>query len=77
MKKKYTKPAVVFEDFTLSTNIATCEVTDPHDSRLFFEGMGFVFGQNCEFPLVNPGGDGEHNGICYHVMTTNYNLFNS
>lgn len=82
MKKKYTKPAVVFESYELSANIAAgCEVMTntatqnqcaysipgvPH--AMFVEGV-----QNC---VSKPEG-GVFNGICYHIPIETNNLFNS
>ena len=67
MKKTYSKPEIVFESFTMSTNVAAnCEVVDPHDPRLYFTGVGYAFTKGCEVS-VSEGGDGEFNGICYHI----------
>lgn len=83
MKKAYSKPEIFFEDFTLTTNIAgTCEhKTNTPSSwqcgvessgiKVFLEGM-----TGCEFAVGAAGGDGEFNGICYHVPYGE-NLFNS
>lgn len=87
MKKAYMKPEIMFEDFTLSTNIAgTCEVDtniqgmastscglDFSGLMVFLDGMG-----GCtDIKVDNVGGDGEFNGICYHVPSGDKNLFNS
>ena len=81
MKKVYEKPEIVFENFSLSTNIAAgCEYTDPNHPDLFFSGMGYAFTSeaNCGYPIPNEvGGDGDFNGICYHVPSEIKNLFNS
>lgn len=83
MKKAYSKPEIVFESFSLSQNIAAgCEYTDPKDPDLEFTGLGFAFTSeaNCSYQVPNQvGGDGEYNGICYHVFTNNgaVNLHNS
>lgn len=86
MKKEYSKPIVVFENFSLSTNIAgTCEeiVKNPTQGTCALQGTGginvFNSGMNvCEY---TPGdfGDPEDmwNGYCYHVPTEYNNLFNS
>ena len=74
MKKVYSKPEIFFESFALSQNIATCEYTDPNDPDLYMTGKGFAFtdGANCQFQVPNQaGGDGEFNGICYHVFSNN------
>lgn len=89
MKKAYSKPEIVFENFSLSQNIAgDCEVqTDAHAKGQ----CGFDFGPFVVFldaansdctgdgRVTDYGGDGDYNGICYHVFNNNgeYNLFNS
>ena len=85
MKKAYTKPEIMFEDFTLSSSIAgTCEEdTNVHSMgncgmdfsglMVFLDGMG-----GCtDIKVDNVGGDGDFNGICYHVPSGDNNLFNS
>lgn len=80
MKKVYSKPQIVFESFALSQNIAAnCEYTKD-DPKLYYTGMGFAFTDeaNCEYSVPNQvGGDGEYNGICYHVLADNINVFAS
>ena len=74
----------MFEDFTLSTNIAagcevrvenpnsgTCGYEFGRDQYLFQEGVS-----GCtHLVALNP--DGSYNGMCYHVPIENNNLFNS
>lgn len=86
MRKTYSKPEIVFEGFTLSTNIAAgCEtkVDGPSSGEC---GLNFgdlvIFvdeftGCNNNNGVVVEGDDGSYNGICYHVPTGNNNLFNS
>lgn len=82
MKRTYTKPEIVFEDFTLSTNIAAgCEVRTDTQARgqcgyawggkvLFLDGVA-----GCSDIIKN---DGEFfNGLCYHNPSDLNNLFNS
>ena len=85
MKKTYEKPQIMFESFTLSTNIAgDCEVKtwEPTNSDcgmkfsdglyLFIEGV-----TGCSVPVVDGTvGNDDFNTICYHVPFGN-NLFNS
>lgn len=84
MKKKYEKPQIIIENFSLSTTIAgDCETKTNVQStsscgfdfsglQVFLEGMG-----GCKDIQVDTiGGDGEFNGICYHVPYGD-NLFNS
>ena len=75
----------MFESFTLSTNIAgDCEEKTnlPTNGQCGMEFSGitvFLEGMNgCdkEWQMKTDGGDGEFNGICYHVPYGE-NLFNS
>lgn len=81
MKKVYTKPAIMFEDFTLSTNIAgSCEIktNTPNAGKCAYEG-------DEEYPIftdavsacITKWQDTENNGFCYHVPIVTNNLFNS
>lgn len=83
MKKVYTKPVIVIEDFSLSTNIAgNCDVIIDTQSSgmcgLDFGGtMIFITDYaGCQDFEVSPD-DGQYNGICYHVPTSNNDMFNS
>lgn len=80
MKKVYEKPEIVFDCFTLSTNIAAgckfktnLQVVDATGCG-YGDRTGVIFTSaiNCEYQEV----DGDYNGICYHVPTGN-SLFNS
>lgn len=87
MKKTYSKPEILFEDFTMSTNIATgCEGTvgNPAKGTCAVVGTGniAVFTGTisaCDFTPTEVGGknDDEWDGFCYHVSTEYNNLFNS
>lgn len=83
MKKSYSKPEIVFESFSLSTNIAgDCAVktNTPSQNQCPYQG-------DFDYPIfitremgcitTDPDGDGELNGFCYHVPTVGTNLFNS
>lgn len=84
MKREYTKPIVVFEDFTLSTNIAgDCEVKTnlqnkdgcgwvPHDRWT----LGVIFASATTGCEITPS-DAGYDTLCYHVPSESYNLFNS
>ena len=86
MKKKYVKPAVFFESFTICTAIAgdcenifglqgkdTCEIP----STPYIPGMGiFNVGPTSQCG-VQGGDDSRYNGLCYHVPEARNNLFNS
>lgn len=82
MKKLYSKPGIVYEDFSISTHIAkTCDV----ELGTFEQGecggynLGtlniFIDGSmaGCLIPLP----DDPSNGICYHVPVNGMRLFNS
>lgn len=88
MKKVYSKPEIVFENFSLTTSIAgDCDVKtatwgmNNEDCAMDFSGIPvFLSGMNiCETGIAveNMGGDGDFNGICYHVPVDSNNLFNS
>ena len=80
MKKIYSKPEIIFEDFSLSTSIAAgCELDTPlpsYEENCGYPtrgGIVFVEGAQC---TTHPQ-DGMHNGFCYHVPVETSNLFNS
>ncbi len=82
MKKKYVKPQIIIENFSLSETIAAgCEViVDTHSSGqcgLDFGGDAiFLTGiQGCKIQVTED--DGLNNGMCYHVPIETNNLFNS
>lgn len=83
MKKKYTKPIFVFENFSLNTSIAgDCGVKTNLPSSdicgMNFTGVGNVFLSGMEgCSDFGVSVDGEFNGICYHVPTNDKQLFNS
>ena len=82
MKKKYEKPMILVENFSLSTTVAGgCEVkTDTQNSG----NCGLDFGDGTIF-LTDVAGcmvqvevdDAGNNGMCYHVPIETNNLFNS
>ena len=84
MKKAYSKPQIMFESFTMSTNIAAgCEKTfglysrgecgfeDDTNEIIFAQGTA---GSVC---TLKGGDESTYNGLCYHVPTESNNLFNS
>ena len=89
MKKVYTAPQILFESFTMSTNIAAgCEsiVGNPTQGTCAVLGTGgiAIFDSSvtmgvCDFTPgeIGQADDGTYNGFCYHVPTEEYNLFNS
>ena len=81
MKKTYSKPEIVFEDFSLSTSItAGCDLDTPAPS--YEENCGYptkngvVFVEGIQACTYKPQG-GVYNGFCYHVPADDANLFNS
>lgn len=81
MKKLYSKPEIMFEDFTLSENIAgDCErkVGNPSKDQCAYESTGGITTftatlTGCDF---TPS-DGMADGFCYHIPDADHNLFNS
>lgn len=89
MKREYTKPFVVFESFSMSTNIAgdcetpyvnniakgTCAVLGTGGIAVFNSSVGAA----CKYTPVQMGGSSmdEYNGLCYYNPTEYNNLFNS
>lgn len=84
MKKSYTKPEIMFESFTMSTNIAACEV--PYygfgNGTCAIEGEGDVkFFSESAAGECNYEGTGlgitTDDGFCYDIPTAGNVLFNS
>ena len=86
MKKNYSKPDILFESFSLSTDIAGgCEVKiatpSANQCGIRIAGNEVVFLENISgcATVVEDGSDdlAALNGLCYHVPNQSYNLFNS
>lgn len=85
MKKEYSKPEIMFENFTLSTNIAAdCEVKNNNNPSLNVCSYDIKFGRETKSFFTDTitacsttEADGEYNGFCYHTPEESYNLFNS
>ena len=81
MKKAYIKPEIMFEDFTLTTNIAAgCEVKTNTPTQgtcgLPMSNGGSVFVDSttgCNIPV----GNNAYNNTCYDVPTPDNTLFHS
>ena len=82
MRKAYSKPDIMFEDFSLSTSIAdNCSVK----TRTYHQwSCGVQFGTLTVFTTEVVGcrqsgniavTNGEFNGLCYHVPHNGQNLF--
>lgn len=87
MKKVYTKPVIVIEDFSLNANIAgDCEgepVGNPTQGNCAVLGTGGVnifsgtIG-DCDFRPEDMGqAEDQWDGFCYHVPVEYATLFNS
>lgn len=86
MKKVYEAPAIMFEDFSLTTNIAgNCEVIISNHTQssgcayVYNDGRGnslSVFTDTMGSCTYKPA-NGDYNGLCYHVPYESNNLFNS
>lgn len=86
MKKKYEKPMIIIENFSLSTTIAgDCEsiVGNPTKGTCAVLGTGNIpmFSGSidaCDFTPEDMGGVAdEWDGFCYHIPMDYKNLFNS
>lgn len=86
MKKAYSRPDIIFEDFSLSTSIAagcTATLDNPTENvcglkfdntTVFLDAVYYCQTANGGTP-VDDGKVGD--GVCYHVPETTNNLFNS
>ena len=80
MKKIYSKPEIMFEDFALSESIAgDCETKINNQTRgscayILRTGEHVFTGISA---CTTDEQDGDYNGICYHVPIDTRNLFNS
>ena len=80
MKKIYSNPEIMFEDFTLNESIAGDCGNKTHtpaqmECGLDFSGI-YIFLENvngCNFQVKEDG----YNGFCYHVPSAGQNFFNS
>lgn len=86
MKKTYSKPQIVIENFTLSTNVAgDCE--QPYTLQAQFicaipdtSGAGLnlfstAFSGDCN--VDGNGNTATYDGFCYHIPSEKNQLFNS
>jgi len=83
MRKQYVKPQIIFEDFSLSENIAAgCEIRI-NNSAQGTCGYAYEGGYGATIFINETTGcsvqipDSENNGFCYHVPIENNSLFNS
>ena len=80
MKKRYEKPDIMFDNFTMSESVARCEEKANFARGVCGVEMGpnwIMFtdelGSSCNFIQK----DLEYNGLCYHVPYDSNNVFNS
>lgn len=82
--KKYSKPEIAFEDFSVSTNIAAgCDEKHNHEQwscGFVLPGAVPVMVFSTTAPNTNCTADGDGNkdvydGFCYHVPDGGLNLF--
>lgn len=81
MKKPYSEPDIVFESFSLSTNIAAGCEEKPYN---YTDTCGVLWGKKtiflqemngCASKIENE--DPSYNKLCYHVPIDTYNVFYS
>ena len=84
MKKKYSKPDIMYEDFTPSTSIAA-GCTYEADAALYECGVPYdmwtlfnsTLGDVCSLPVENMSGQGGWGEVCYHNPIPGNNVFTS
>lgn len=81
MKKTYSAPDIVFESFSLSVNIASCDVGTNHGReacgyKFDPETIIFVSGVSGCKEVIDDG-DPAFDGICYHNPSEDSQLFGS
>jgi hypothetical protein len=86
MSRAYSKPTIIYEDFSLSTSVANCEEKTNLPSYLAcglpLPGVGTVFvdgntGCKLKPSALDPKAPSDqiYNGVCYHVPYEHNNLF--
>lgn len=85
MRKKYEAPVIMFEDFSVSASIAgNCEHIIDNQSKGSCGLRGFGpkpiftsdFPDACGKPIADGTATGL-DGLCYHIPSSEYNIFNS
>lgn len=86
MKRKYSKPEIIFEDFALCQSIATgCGYSEGAKPSMYEMGCGVDFNDREENDLVFTTSmncdmkedDGDNNLICYHIFDSSGVVFAS
>ncbi len=78
MKKTYSKPEILFEDFSVRTSIASCE----RELSFAQNTCGVKFGSYVIFTTEGicnraPEIPDEYDGYCYHIPSEDRNFFSS
>ena len=84
MKKKYSKPDIVYEDFTPSTSIAA-GCTYEANADLYKCGVEYDIwtlfssdlGDVCSLSVEDMSGQGKWDEVCYHNPSIGNNVFTS
>ena len=79
MKKVYAKPVIIFESFSLSQSIASCEVKTNTPAKMQCSYGEDDFGIPIFLSGINACKSTVQDGdtVCYDVPVDNNNLFNS
>ena len=84
MKKVYSKPEIMFEDFSLNNSITVnCEkIAQAAEYECSYkvhtsDGTMNIFTSSAPRVCTDVEADGAYNGICYHVPTEANNVFTS
>lgn len=84
MKKCYQSPEILFEDFTLSVNIAlNCDIiidTQSYNTCALGFGRNAIFVESvnaCTTKIEDGSQYNEYDQVCYHVPSQSTDLFNS
>ncbi len=85
LKKLYSKPKILFEDFALNTNVAgSCErviaTLNQGECGVYFNGWMTIFTSDvigCTRKVEDGTTDYGNDGYCYHVPSELYSLFQS
>lgn len=85
LKKLYSKPKILFEDFALNTNVAgSCERVITTQSQgvcgIPYNGWMTIFSNgidDCMIEVEDGTADYGNDGYCYHVPSELYSLFQS
>lgn len=82
--KKYEKPMVIIEDYSVSEFIAnnSCEAKVSFRDGVagcthLYKGVIPIFSSQAMGCSNNPGANGDFNGICYHGPNGSNNFFSS